>query len=81
SKDFFLVMTDAPGPYAYPLTATTFILMYKHPKDAARSAAALKFFKWAVENGQSQAKALDYVPLPPALVKQIGAYWADTFSK
>ncbi|MDP9065058.1 MAG: phosphate ABC transporter substrate-binding protein PstS, partial [Pseudomonadota bacterium] len=29
SKDFFLVMTDAPGPNAYPLTATTFILMYK----------------------------------------------------
>ena len=63
AKDFFLVMTDAPGADAYPVTATTFVLMYKKPKDAARSKAALKFFTWALESGQPQANALDYVPL------------------
>ena len=76
STDFFLVMTNAPGANSYPITATTFVLMYKQPKDAGRSAAALKFFKWALENGQPQAAKLDYVSLPPALVKQIEAYWA-----
>ncbi len=50
--------------------------MYKKPKDAGRSAAALKFFKWALEHGQPQAAKLDYVSLPPTLVKQIEAYWA-----
>ena len=30
--------------------------------------AAIDFFRWAYENGDAQAKALDYVPLPAALV-------------
>jgi len=76
STDFDLVMTNAPGANSYPITATTFVLMYKQPKNAVRSAAALKFFKWAFEHGQPQAAKLDYVSLPPALVKQIEAYWA-----
>jgi phosphate transport system substrate-binding protein len=75
TQDFYLVMTNAPGAQAYPVTAATFILMYKQPKDAASSKAALAFFKWALENGQKQAEQLDYVPLPDALVKQIEAYW------
>ena len=28
----------------------------------------------------AQAKALDYVPLPDALVKQIEAYWAQNMA-
>jgi phosphate transport system substrate-binding protein len=75
SKDFFLVMTDAPGENAWPVAATNFILMYKKPKDAARAKAAKEFFRWAYANGDAQAKALDYVPLPDSLVQQIDAYW------
>jgi phosphate transport system substrate-binding protein len=33
------------------------------------------FFKWSYANGTDDAKALDYVPLPPNLVDQIEAYW------
>jgi len=76
AQDFDLVMTNAPGPDAYPLAASTFVLMYKQPKDADASKAALDFFKWALENGQPQAEKLDYVPLPPELVKQIEDYWS-----
>ena len=79
ARDFNLVITNAPGADAWPITATNFILMYKQPKNAERSAAALAFFKWALENGQPQAQALDYVPLPPALVRQVEAYWAAEF--
>jgi phosphate transport system substrate-binding protein len=75
TKDFYLVMTDADGERAYPITATTFILMYKKPKDLQHSKVALEFFKWALEHGQKQAEELDYVPLPASLVKQIEAYW------
>ena len=77
APDFHLVMTDAPGADAYPIAAANFILMYRQPKDAARSKATLGFFKWALENGQPQAGALHYVPLPADLVKQIEAYWAS----
>jgi phosphate transport system substrate-binding protein len=78
AQDFNLVMTNAPGANAYPLTATTFILMPKSPKDAARSKAALDFFRFALDSGQDQAKKLDYVPLPAPLVKQIEDYIART---
>ena len=74
AKDFNLVMTNAPGQDAYPITATTFVLMYKQPKDKARSDAALAFFKWALAKGQPQAQKLDYVPLPAPLVAQVESY-------
>ena len=74
-KDFFLIMTDAPGVDAYPITATAFIIMYKQPKDFGRAKIARDFFRWSLENGQAQADALNYVPLPPPLVRQIESYW------
>ncbi|MBV9527501.1 phosphate ABC transporter substrate-binding protein PstS [Sphingomonas sp.] len=74
AQDFNLVMTNAPGANAYPLAASTFILVHKQPKDKAKSDAAIAFFKYALEKGQGQANKLDYVPLPDALVKQIESY-------
>jgi len=74
AKDFFLVMTNAPGADAYPITATTFIVMHRKASDKARSDAALSFFRWALEKGQPQAQKLDYVPLPADLVQQIETY-------
>jgi phosphate transport system substrate-binding protein len=74
AKDFFLVMTNAPGANAYPITATTFVLMHKQPKDKTRSNAALGFFRWALGKGQPQAQKLDYVPLPADLAGQIEGY-------
>ncbi len=79
AKDFYLIMTDAPGESAYPITATVFMLMYKQPKNAEHATVALDFFKWALENGQKQAESLDYVALPAALVQQIEAYWKAQF--
>ena len=74
AQDFDLVMTSAPGAQAYPITATTFVLMHKQPKDEGQSKAAIDFFRWSFANGQSQAEKLDYVPLPKALVDKIDAY-------
>ena len=77
AKDFYLVMTNAPGEKSWPITATNFILMYKQPKNAAGAKGAKEFFQWIYANGDSQAKTLDYVPLPDALVSQIEAYWSQ----
>ena len=78
AKDFYLVMTNAPGENAWPITATNFILMYKQPKNVASAKQAKDFFKWVYANGDAQAKALDYVPLPDTLVKQIEGYWSQS---
>jgi phosphate transport system substrate-binding protein len=74
AKDFNLVMTNAAGANAWPLTATTFVLLPKQPADKAKSQAAISFFRYALEKGQSQANRLDYVPLPAALVQQVEGY-------
>ena len=76
TRDFHLVMTNAPGANAWPITATNFILMYRNPKNAAGAKNAKDFFRWVYASGDAQARTLDYVPLPDALVKQIEAYWA-----
>jgi phosphate transport system substrate-binding protein len=74
AQDFNLVMTNAPGANAYPITASVFVLIPTKAKDPARSKAALEFFRYVLNSGQDQAKKLDYVPLPAELVKQIEAY-------
>ena len=81
AKDFNLIMTNAPGADAWPITATTWIIMYKQPKNAEKSAAAFDFFKWSLEKGQAQAESLDYVPLPKELVSKIEDYWKTEFTK
>ena len=56
SKDFFLVMTNAPGEASWPITATNFILMYRKPKDVAGARNARDYFKWVYANGDAQAR-------------------------
>jgi len=75
SKDFYLVITDAPGAASWPITATNFMLMQKLPTSPERAKAALEFFKWVYANGSKSAEALGYVALPNELVAQINAYW------
>jgi len=79
AKDFNLIMTNAPGAQAWPITATTWMIMYKTPKNAGNSKVAFDFFKYALENGQKAASDLDYVPLPAPLVSKIEAYWASEY--
>ncbi|MEZ2417835.1 phosphate ABC transporter substrate-binding protein PstS [Luteibacter sp. RCC_6_2] len=79
AKDFNLIMTNAPGAQAWPITATTWVIMYKKAKNASHAKVAFDFFKWSLEKGQAQAASLDYVALPAPLVQQIEAYWASEF--
>lgn len=73
-QDFDLVMTDAPGKGAYPIAATTFILMHTNPKNSLAAKTAIAFFTWSLDHGQNLASSLDYVPLPPSLVAEIETY-------
>lgn len=81
AQDFNLIMTNAPGAKAWPITATTWAIMYKQPKNAEHTKVAFDFFKWAFEHGQNDAASLDYVALPESLVKQIEGYWASQFKR
>ncbi|NOG73636.1 phosphate ABC transporter substrate-binding protein PstS [Roseicella sp. DB1501] len=76
AEDFSLLMTNAPGEGAYPITATTFILMPRQPSVRGRSKAATDFFAWSLRSGQESARDLGYVALPPSLVTRVEAYVA-----
>jgi phosphate transport system substrate-binding protein len=76
AKDnFYIILVDQPGAQSWPITATTYILMYKNPSDPKASQDALKFFQWSLEKGDQLALGLDYVPLPENAVKAIEASW------
>ena len=81
AKDFYLVLTDAPGDDAYPIAATTFILEPKHGNDYSHDRALLHLIEWALFEGQSQASALGYVPLPKPLATRVEGYWLAEFSR
>jgi phosphate transport system substrate-binding protein len=70
-----VILANQPGAKSWPMTAATWILMYKQPKDPAASAAALKFFAWCYEHGGKMADGLDYVPMPASVVKDVEGYW------
>ena len=80
AKDFYLIMTNAPGAESWPITATNFILMQKQPKNKDTAKATQEFFTWIYKNGDNQAKQLDYVPLPDSLVQQIQTYWSQNLN-
>ena len=65
---FGLILTNEAGAASWPITAATFILIHKQPKDPAAAAEALKFFEWAYANGGKMAEELDYVPMPANVV-------------
>ena len=50
------MMTNAPGANAYPITATTFILMPKQPKDKAKSDAALTLLQICAREGSGRRR-------------------------
>ena len=68
--------TDQAGDNSWPMTAATWILVYKQPADTAATGEALKFFAWAYKNGGKMAEELDYVPMPEVVVKDVEKYWA-----
>jgi phosphate transport system substrate-binding protein len=57
---YYVLLTNEPGATSWPITAATFILMYKQPDDAAAVAEALKFFNWAYDKGDAMAEELHY---------------------
>ena len=77
AKDFYVVLTDQPSQDAWPIAGATFILVYKKPSDPVAQREALKFFKWAYENGSQLAESLDYVPLPASTIQEIEKSWHD----
>ena len=70
-----VILANQPGDKSWPMTAATWILIYKRPADPAATGEALKFFAWAYRDGGRMAETLDYVPMPANVVSDIERYW------
>jgi phosphate transport system substrate-binding protein len=72
-KDFYLMLTNAPGKNSWPIAGATFILLAKEKTDSNKK--VVKFFDWSFQNGDAKAKELVYVPLPKSLKDKVRGYW------
>jgi phosphate transport system substrate-binding protein len=68
--DFRVSITDAPGADSYPISSFTWLLVYKNQTDKVKGQAIVKFLNWALSDGQQYAPALDYAPLPAAVIQK-----------
>jgi len=58
-------IVDAPAADSYPISGYSWVMLYKKPADAARAKLLYNVFSWLVgPQGQSNARSVDYVPLP-----------------
>jgi phosphate transport system substrate-binding protein len=71
-----VILANQPGDQSWPMTAATWILIYKKPQDMAATAEALKFFAWSYAKGDKMAEELDYVPMPRNVVGDIQKMWS-----
>jgi phosphate transport system substrate-binding protein len=72
-----VILANQPGDQSWPMTAATWILLYKKPVDAAATAEALRFFAWSFAKGDKMAEDLDYVPMPDKVVNDIQKMWSQ----
>ncbi len=69
------VLTDEPGKNSWPITGASFILMHKSQDKPQNAAEVLRFFDWALKNGQKLAADMDYVAMPANVVALIENMW------
>ncbi len=72
-EDLRVSITDAAGANVYPITAYTYILVYKDQQDAAKGRALVDFLWWGIHDGQNFARELQYAPLPPDIARRAEA--------
>jgi phosphate transport system substrate-binding protein len=67
---------NQPGQKTYPISAFTYIIVYKdlaYVKDAAKAKALADFLRWATAGGEQLAPKLNYAPLSEGVQKKVQA--------
>ena len=63
-------LTDGAGlADAYPITGTTYALVYQNQTDTAKAAALVNFLSWVLTTGQDTPSTINYAPLGADLQK------------
>lgn len=69
-EDLRVSITNGSGAGSYPISAYTYILVYKEQKDPVKGKVLVDFLWWGIHDGEKFARDLDYAPLPAEIVKR-----------
>jgi phosphate transport system substrate-binding protein len=77
-RNFAADMIDLEGPAVWPIIGPSFVLLPTNPTaekaDGARN--TMKFFDWALNNGDEIARRTGGAPLPDELNKAVHQAWS-----
>lgn len=71
--DLVVWVPDPEAPEAYPIVTFTWLILYSQYPDQRKLDTLRDFIKYAVTDGQSDAEALGYIPLPAPVVEKVKA--------
>jgi len=71
NTDYRISIVDAPGADSYPISSFTWILAYQNQRDPNKGKKLVDFLNWALTNGEAEASALDYAPLPTDMAAKV----------
>ncbi len=69
--DFRVSITNAEGKDAYPIASFTWLLIPQQSKDAAKGKVLHDFLVWMLKDGEREAAALSYAPLPKQVIQKL----------
>ncbi len=69
--DMGQLIVNTSAKDGYPITGYTFLLLYKDMPDCAKASALVRFYRWALDKGSDDAKALNYAPLSDEVRKAV----------
>jgi phosphate transport system substrate-binding protein len=67
--------TDLPGTESWPITGASFILIPRSSETSGETLQVLRFFDWALHQGEPIAQGMEYASLPKAWIEQLPALW------
>src|SRR5205085_10251395 len=71
NTDYRVSIVNGAGVATYPITSFTWLLVYKNQPNAAKAKKLADAIRWALSDGEKDAAALAYAPLPASLVTKL----------
>lgn len=69
--DYRVSIADPEGKDAYPIASFTWLLIPQQSRDAAKGKVLHDFLLWMLADGQREAAALTYAPLPKQMIQPL----------
>src|SRR5205823_6680382 len=67
TPDTNILNSTAPG--AYPISTTTYLLVYQDQQSKARGQTLVDLIYWCLTKGQADVRTLNYAPLPSSVAQ------------